>query len=80
MFSCERFKVQFCSFFKVPCVPGSYEWNRVCLSCPVGSHQSAFGTTRCNECTKMQVTEDVGATSPSQCIRPGNLNCISCLR
>ena len=57
--------------FIVSCVSGTFEWNRVCLQCPVGSYQPNIGSTQCTTCHASKVTAYPGATSPDQCIDAG---------
>lgn len=66
----QGFKIHSNGFACVPCEPGTYESNRFCISCPVGSYQPSFGMTNCKMCEQGKVTENVAATGLHDCVKP----------
>ena len=60
-------------YFLVPCIPGTFKWNKLCLKCPIGSYQSYSGSETCHLCDEFKVTEENGATSVHQCGESGLL-------
>ena len=54
----------------VLCAAGTFEWNRKCLPCPIGTYQTLSGQTQCEECGDTKVTVNTGAASQFHCVDP----------
>lgn len=65
---------EFClqGFACLPCRPGQYELDGVCVSCAIGTYQPHFGASVCFECSAGQSTASAGSSSSIECIcEPG---------
>ena len=52
----------------LPCEPGHYEHERLCVQCPHGSYQQNFGAQECNLCAGGQNTTSAASTRSSDCV------------
>ena len=52
----------------LPCEPGYYENERLCIACPFASYQTNFGAQECNMCAAGQNTTALASTRSSDCV------------
>ncbi|ESP03822.1 hypothetical protein LOTGIDRAFT_230169 [Lottia gigantea] len=71
----------------VACPVGQYNDNNVCKECPLNQYNDIKWQTSCKDCGARFRTDQVGSTSPTQCIffcesgyaaGPGNTKCVIC--
>ena len=56
----------------LPCEPGYYELNRLCVPCPHGTYQPNIGSHQCYQCANGQNTTSTASLHSSDCVcNPG---------
>lgn len=55
-------------FACLPCRPGQYELDGLCVPCAVGTYQPHFETSKCFTCSTGQTTVRAGSSSSDECI------------